>query len=209
MRRTTVWLGLALLFLLYGCAGDMQAPDAGYLNHYADLKQDPGDPSFWYWERPGVDWKKYDAFWIDRFRVLVDPKKSQRDLTGQELQKLAGEGRDILIKAVKKRFKVVDAPGPTVLRIQVALTQLVPVNPVVNAVTASVVLLPLDLGSAAIEFRLVDSTTGQMLAEAKDAKMGAPYELHLGWSRWSHVRDAFSDWSEAFVQGWADLKKQK
>ena len=209
MRRSAVWAVLAVAVFLGGCAGGMQAPNAGFLNHYSEMKQDAQDQSFWYWERPGVDWKKYDAFWIDRIRVLVDPEKSQRDLTDQELEKLAGEARDTLVKAVKKHFKVVDEPGPKVLRIQVALTQLVPVNPVVNAVTASVVLLPLDLGSAAIEVRFVDSTSGRVMAEAKDMKKGAPYELHLGWSRWSHVREAFSDWSEEFVQAWVETRNRK
>ena len=90
------------------------------------------------------------------------------------------EGRATLIKAVEKKFKVVDRPGPNVLKIQVALTQLVPVNPVVNAVTASVALLPLDLGSAAIEVRFVDSVTGRVIAEAKDMKKGRPLRTAPG-----------------------------
>lgn len=193
-----LWLApLLLVMLLAGaCATHPMTKRSGFLQDYDRLKQDPQDPSVMFWERPGVDWKRYKRLMLDPVEVRIDPTKAERELTRQEMKKLADTLRQITIDTLKQSYPVVDKPAPDVLRVRAAITDLVPVMPVANITSVVLVGLPMDLGRAGIEVRFSDSLTGRLLAEMTDVKIGSPITLDMGWTRWGQIEDAFEDWAE-------------
>ena len=113
-----------------------------------------------------------------------------------EAGKLAKEFRAIVITEIQDDYPVVDEPGPDVLRLSAALTHLKPVNPAVNIMSGTVMLMPVDFGEAAIEVKFIDSQSGELIGEMKDERHASPFTLDMGWKRWSHVQGAFEDWAD-------------
>ncbi len=196
------WLPLLLLLMLLAgaCATHPMTKRSGFLQDYDRLKQDPQDPSVMYWERSGVDWKRYKRLMIDPVEVRIDPAKAERELTREETRKLAETLRKITIDTLKESYPVVDKPAPDVLRVRAAITELVPVMPVANITSVMLVGLPMDLGRAGIEVRFSDSLTGRLLAEMTDIKLGSPLTLDMGWTRWGQIEDAFESWADALKE---------
>lgn len=190
----TLVLILAGLALAAGCAAPT-ATHSGFLSNYDRLKPDPSDESVRWWEKPGVDWKKYKRLMLDPVEVRLDSSRAQRELTPAELKKVAASFRRIAVKVLSPRYPVVDRPGPDVLRVRAALTHVVPVNPVANIASVVMMGMPVDLAEAGIEVRFSDSLTGELLAEMTDFKRHSALTLNMGWRRWSQVEDLFEEWA--------------
>ena len=210
IRRPGCLAALLLVMLLAGaCATQPMTRRSGFLQDYDRLKQDRQDPSVMFWERAGVDWKRYQRLMIDPVEVRIDPAKAERELTRQEVKKLADTLRKITLDTLKESYPVVDRPAPDVLRIRAAITELVPVMPVANITSVMLVGLPMDLGRAGIEVRFSDSMSGRLLAEMTDVKMGSPLTLDMGWTRWGQIEDAFEDWAQELKKALDEVHQKK
>lgn len=125
----------------------------------------------------------------------------------QELAELAGFLRDEVIAALSEgdAYVVVEEPGPGVLQIRAAITDVVPVDPKKNLGATAVgmaagvgLLLPrVDLGRTSIEAEFLDSQTGERLvavvAEKKGKRFGGKVK---GAKTWGDVKAAFKNWSK-------------
>jgi len=114
-----------------------------------------------------------------------------------------------MIDALDDVYPIVDQPGPGVLRIRCALTDLKPGKPGLNAVTT---VLPIGLalsftkkavtgahtnvGQAALEAELLDSQTNERLAAVIDRQAGKKIQVAKGITKWGHVKEAFKFWAE-------------
>ena len=209
-RRPVGLAALLLVMLLAGaCATHPMTRRSGFLQDYNRLKQDPQDPSLMFWERKGVDWKRYRRLMIDPVEVRIDPAKAERELTRGEMKKLAQTLRKITLDTLKESYPVVDRPAPDVLRIRAAITELVPVMPVANITSVMLVGLPMDLGRAGIEVRFSDSVSGRLLAEMTDVKIGSPLTLDMGWTRWGQIENAFEDWAQELKKALDEVHQEK
>lgn len=198
-------LSVALLVLTAGCATPPKQPASGFLGDYQRLKQDPQDMSMWWWAKPGVKWDKYQKLMLDPVEVRIDPQRAQRELNPQETRRLAEAFRNVTERTLAGVYPVVAGPGPGVMRIRAALTNLVPVNPVKNIMSTAILMMPVDLGEAALEVRFSDSMTGELLAELSDSKAASHIGLNQGWRRWSHVEDAFGAWASELRDAMDDI----
>lgn len=106
--------------------------------------------------------------------VYYSPEAKERHTRPDELKRLTDYFRNVVIEAVEDAYPVVDAPGPGVLRIRTAITDVTPTNPLVNIATVAAILLPLDLGGAAIEAGFLDSISNERLAALVDRNKGTP-----------------------------------
>ncbi len=199
-KRLTVTVGffaaaLLSISVLTGCASTPIAP-SGFLRDYSKLEPVPGEPQMLYYEKPNVEWKKYTKLLLDPAMVYYSPETKDRHIHPDELKKLTDYFRNVVIEAVKDAYPVVDAPGPGVLRIRTAITDVIPTNPLVNIATVAAVLLPLDLGGAAIEAEFLDSISNERLAALVDRKKGTPLDIVGGFTKWGHVEAAFKAWAK-------------
>jgi len=184
MRSTSVILCLAL-----AAACKSRGPDGvGFLDDYSRMKKtsriDRKDS--WEWMKPGIDLRKYDYLLIDPIIVQGHPGSDTEKLSA-ELKKKATDGfRKVLAETIDPYYAIVQEPGPNVLRVRIALTDLTPDEGEGE-------------GRASLEAELLDSRTGDPLAAFISTIEGGKG----GWraeKKWLAVEGAFIEWSNALLE---------
>ena len=172
------------------------------------------------WIKAGVDWKKYRKVVI----LPVDTKHLMKadlwqDLgrTGEikkDVEKLAKYTRAAFERAFftddQKRFKVTYSlqPGPDILRVEMALTELTPNKVLLKAAgyvplygLAATAVNQTNPSYVAIEIRLKDARTGEILAKFADRKK-EPFTLvnidQLSWYGFAEKR--IDQWAAKLVE---------
>jgi hypothetical protein len=213
MRRSAR-VAAAFLIALGAAAGCAKPPPAaqpsGFLGNYAGFEPHPTRPGALRYRRPGADLGDYDRVLIDPVAVALRPDSAGRSVNPEDLARLARYMHDALAIALRKRYPVVDEPGPGILRVRVGITDLVPAQPVLNtaetvlgariASSASRAISGTDLfvGEVAIEAEIRDSASGERLGALVDRKFGDRFALQQGATTWGHVEQAFRDWAVDF-----------
>ncbi len=191
-----LWASI-FLTLASGCA--KAPPHSGFLQNYEALHQDPTDKSLFWYEIPDVNWKKYSKLMIDPVVVYLHPEAKNRQIDPKALNELTEYFRNTVIDEVQETYPVVDEPGPDVLRIRAAITDLIPANPLVNTTMVLAVGLPVDMGGAAMEAEFLDAETQKPLGAVVDKKVGIPVnpeDYLVGFTRWGHAKTACDAWAE-------------
>ena len=124
------------------------------------------------------------------------------------MKELTDYYQNALISAVKDGYKVVDQPGPGVLRVRVAITDVKPSNPtantissiipvgmVVSAATKATTGDNLGTGEASTEMEFLDSQSGERLASAVDRRQGGKAAFR---GKWEDTKKAFDYWAKRF-----------
>lgn len=185
-----------LIAVLSGCAGT--PPNSGFLKDYSGLKEDIyGDRSLRWWEKADFNWKQYQKVMLDPVVVYYHPEAKYRQIDPEAVTKLTGYFREVVVEELADEFPVVTEPGPDVLRIRAAITEIVPANPAINIITTAAVFVPLDMGGAAIEAEFIDSVSGEVLAAMIDKKLGNPVDprFYRGFTTLGYAKGAFSAWA--------------
>jgi len=158
---------------------------SGFLHDYSTLtRNDPMKIVDWLYIKEDTDWKSYNKVMLDDVVFFI---ASDADYKGFEAKELAELG-----EAFHKAFTInlagatefTDNPGPGVLRIRMAVTNLKPSNPITGTVTTVVPIglalsmvsrgvtgSHIGMGSVAVEAELLDSQSGEVLAAMIDEKM--------------------------------------
>jgi len=198
MKKRMVGLGniLIVAFLLLFAAGCATSPpESGFLKDYSKLQTDPDDESLRWWEKQGVDWKRYKKLMIDPVVISLHPEAKNRQIAPDVMVEMTEYFRTVVIEEVQDVYPVVKKPGPDVLRIRAAITDLIPANPFVNIITTAGACLPLDMGGASMEAMFIDSTTNEIIGAVVDSKRGTPVDIN-GFTTWGHAKGALKDWAE-------------
>jgi len=227
---TSLWQ-LAFLSLLIICVlvlgFTVQAQDAakqqvanskrvsGFLGDYSGLTPDPknGDLLLYEKDRPALS--KYNKFIFDPVTIYLLPAAQDRGIDPDDLERLAKYFHDAVTDELKKsgRYEIVDTPGPDVLVLNVAITNLEPTGRKTNvavtgaAVAASVATVPgiglavprLSVGKVGIEGELLDSTSGERQVAFVTSKGGRRWFSGLrGFKKWADIEAAFRSWAKNF-----------
>jgi len=187
-------LGVMMVVLMFvaGCA--TAPPGSGFLKDYSQLQTDPDDESLKWWEKKDVDWKRYKKLMIDPVVIYYNPEAKNRQIEPDVLKELTDYFRKAVIEEVQDAYPVVEKPGPDVLRIRAAITDLIPANPFVNIITTAGAGIPMDMGGACMEAMFLDSMTHELLGAVVDSKKGTPVDIR-GFTTWGHAKGAFKDWA--------------
>ena len=234
--------GLAVALLLAGCASQGPATSAGgsaatggtvaseataanvrrvgFLTDYNRLRPMPGGGGLLCWREASVDWKAYTKVMFERVQVYLKPGSTQ-SVDPTDLKMLIDYFHADVVKAIQSEAQVVTAPGPGVLRVRFALTDLVPTNTVASlAGTAAPYGFVAEIGSGAATGRPVGSTpylgqtgmevqfrdgaSGRVVAECADTEIGLKYaaDMNAGAAgaaeAWINgYMDSFSQWTYA------------
>jgi len=195
----------------------------GFLSNYSKIQPEGGDSKAFLYHNPAMDKARYKKLMIDPIRIWTKdngwPKEG--DSARDELVEYFHQA---ILKAVSDSYPVVDKPGPDVLRLRVAVTDLEPNDPGVSLLTLVIPFLWLgeasagvaqgDVGStpfvgqATVEMEVLDSRTNTQMAAYIERHVGKKYSWDGGISTGlSNYMKAFSPWAyteEAFDR-WAGL----
>lgn len=133
MKKLFLALGAAACMLFAGCAttgGDSAADrsETGFLSDYAKLQPVGDKKGLRGYVAPGMDMRAYTKVYFDPVQIFLsnDPQ-AYRGIQPDVLKRIADAFRAAFINAASAGYRVVDQPGPDVLRVRMAITGLQPV----------------------------------------------------------------------------------
>jgi hypothetical protein len=207
---------LMLLGALGGCGATRQtkvvdpARLAGFLGaDYAKLQPVGKDQADLRWVNPNAQWTRYDAVLIDPVTFWGDDKTQ---ISPSDQQMLTDYFYGQLRQQLGRDFRIATMPGPGVMRLQVAITDVAAATPGLRTISTVVPQLHvlnsaqslatgklLFVGGAQVEGKIVDSQTGQTLAEAVDHEVGGGnVETALQW-QWGDAENAMNLWARTLA----------
>ena len=104
------------------------------------------------------------------------------------------------VSALVKRYRVVSEPGPGVLRLRMAITDVQTTQPMFNILPATK-LLGFGMGGASMEAEALDSMTGERILAVVDKRSGEynPLPSAAEFDELGHAKEAIKHWVERFV----------
>jgi len=170
--------------------------NVGFLSEPGRLKSQPGNGGFLCWRQSDIRWKDYDKVMIERIQVYLAQDQPQTPIDPSDLKALLDYFHGALVKNLSPEVQLVDAPGPGVLRVKLALTSLVPTNTLAGmagtavpygfvaemgsgAATGRPVGSTPYLGKTGLEAQFRDGATGAVLGECADTQIGLKYAAEL------------------------------
>jgi hypothetical protein len=207
------FLTILATVLVSGCATTKQARDvevSGFLPDYSMLRPgEPGEPLLIY-KNPRADWRFYKKLLLDPVMVLRRLETSDKDLPREDMQRLADNFWILLRQELSKDYVLVDLPGPDVLRVQAALTDVkkskAPADTITSIAPPALIISkgkefatgkPLFVGEVSLEGKVTDAQTGELLAAGVDRKVGGK-SIQGATDSWDDVNQSLELWSKTF-----------
>ena len=203
--------GLALV--LGGCAGSYQARSVDLkqatLVNPDLLQKGTDDQALYRYINPKADFKQYNKVILEPVMISKDGELDKDQLANY--QNLANNAFIYMTQALEKNYKLVQAPEPGVMRVQVAITDADSSKPVRNTLSTFV---PIGMGLSLIklgavgkmsgvgeisgEMKITDAMTGELLGAALDRRVGGKDVSEL-WSSWANADAGLKFWSLKLV----------
>jgi Protein of unknown function (DUF3313) len=190
-------------------------PVSGFLGDYSKLVPDPKNGDLLVYEKDPNVLKKYNKFIFDPITIYLLPEARDRGIDPDDLERLAKYFQDAVTDELKKsgRYEIVTTPGPDVLELNVAITNVEPTAGKKNAavkggaVAVSAATVPgiglavprLSVGRVNVEGEMLDSTSGERQAAFVTGKGGRRWFSGLrGFKKWADIEAAFRSWAKNF-----------
>jgi len=102
-----------------------------------------------------------------------------------------------------------DEPSPSVVRIELTVTELNASSPAVNLLTTALLFVPFDAGGVAFEARFYDGESRQPFARTTYRHTSTPLEIKGSFRRYGHATRALHDWAEEITSGLGATTREK
>ena len=203
-----VLMACAFLIMSVGCA-QHSVKQAGFLQDYTKLGEDPFGLADAYYEAPNVVWGAYDKAIIDQVTFFLKEDADHKGIDADELNQLAQYWNDSMVKSISKSYQIVSEPGPNTLRMRLAITNLEPGNPATGTVTTVVPVglaastlkkvatgTHIGMGSAGFEAEVRDAQSGELLMSGITYDTGKKYKIGKSVTEWGQVEAIFDEWTD-------------
>ena len=206
----------------------------GFLSDYSHLKPEPGESGAFIYSDPSVDKSKYTEIMIDRIKIYMKEDAESKEIDPAELKELVDYFHQAIVKAVEPDYPVVRKAGPDVVRLRIAITDLVPNKPEASVVSLVVPFLWVGeagagaaqgkagstpfVGEASVEMEALDSESSKQFAAYIETKVAKKYDVHLDDGVGDAVShgvkgyiNAYSTWAytKASMDRWAQLIRRR
>jgi hypothetical protein len=188
---------------------------SGFLGDYSALVPDPKNSELLVYEKDPSVLSRYNKFIFDPITIYLLPEAENRGIDADDLDRLAKYFEDAVADELTKsgKYQMVTTPGPGVLILRVAITNVEPTGGKKNAVVkgaataASVTVAPgvglavprLSVGKVGIEGEMVDSESGERMAAFVTSKAGRRWFSGLNtFKTWGDIEAAFRTWAKNF-----------
>lgn len=216
-RVMAVVVGLVLVMSV-GCA---TAPKpTAFLGTYAEnLEPGPKGGVKERWIKPGVNLAKYNKIMLDSVIFYFADESEYKGIDPVEMKELADACNKEMVNVLNPAYPMVAEPGPDVLRIRFAVTDMKQSRPIISGITS---VLPIGLGislikkgatgswtgsgATSVEALFIDSMTNNVVAAAKDKRTAGFTER---FTKWGSAEDAFKYWAERIKKNLDDARGMK
>ena len=193
----------AIVVVLVGCASQKKGP-SGFLGEYPLFEAGKEGVDKRYLKK-GVDFGKYNKIMMDEVVFYFKNDADYKGIQPSEIQELSEEFYQAFLKELGDAYPLTKSPGPDVMRVRVAITDLEPSSPVGGTMStvipvglaASLVKKGttgeyLGVGSATMEAEFLDSESNERIGAVIDKDPGG--KLDVG--KLAPARSAFKFWAE-------------
>jgi len=189
---------------------------SGFLGDYSNLAPDPKNGDLLLYEKGDRSaLKRYNKFILDPITIYLLPEAQSRGFDPDDMERLAKYFHDAVTGELTKggAYEIVTTPGPDVLELNVAITNVEPTGGKKNAAAtaattaASVATVPgislavprLSIGKVSIEGEMLDSTSGDRLVAFVTSKGGRRWFSGFNaYKKWGDIEAAFRSWAKDF-----------
>jgi hypothetical protein len=221
LRSLHAVMFIVMVFLLYGCPATKQARTVERLGFLKDLYpvmtegNESAGESLLIYKNPKVALlppNSYTKILLDPVLIFRGPESKMHGISQSQAQLLADTFYALIYQELSKDFEMADKPGPSILRVQVAMTHLEeswPMLDVVSAVPAPMNALavgsllktaatgkPAFTGEAVIEAKVSDAATGEVLRAMVDRRAGTKKLDAQSFDTWADVYESLRYWAE-------------
>ncbi len=200
--KAAVWIA-TFAFIACGSLGEVRAQSkrySGFLGDYSKLKKSRKLKGAMSYENPSKSLKEYDKFIIDPVVVHFAPNAKGIGVDPFKVHQVADYLHREMWQALSIRYQVVNTPGPGVLRLRAAITDIKTTVPLMN-IHPGTKLLGLGLGGASMEGEAVDSQTGERVLAVVDSRKGGfnPLPSRAAIDTVAHAKEVMRHWVKRFV----------
>jgi len=178
-------------------------PPSGFLDTYPALQPDPQRPGASMYVATNRPLKGFSKVQLDPILVWYSPDSKYKGIDPNELAAVTEHLRSVLVKDLEPKYPVVESPGPDVIRLRIAITNLVaekkkrgilgytPIGFVVGAAKNMATAGPnINLSSATLEAELVDPSGKQLAVVIDPLVSGGTKKDVLTWDEIGGILDA-------------------
>jgi hypothetical protein len=152
-------------------------PNSGFLDDYSQLAAVPDTPNTRRWVRKDFDFKPFQQIVIDPIEVWVNPASTYKGASPDMLKQMTDNFANSFKSALQSGYKVVDKPGPGVLRIRLAITGLTLEKPAFKPYQVLPILL---IARAASSEKNVVLTAEMQVLDPDNKVVGAAVSVGTG-----------------------------
>ena len=195
-----------------GCA-TKQLKQSGFLENYPEFKSGPTGGADFVYMKEGVDFKRYNKIMMNYVVLYFEDDAEYKGIHPEELAEMSNAFHKAIVDNLEGAYPLVDKPGPDVMRLRFAITDVVaskpgrgamstvmPIGLALSTVKKGVTGTHTGVGQASIEVEILDSVTNERIAAAIDMRPGGKME---GFSKWGAVEGAFEFWAKR-LRTWLD-----
>jgi hypothetical protein len=191
---------LPILLLVCGCA-TTKLTESGFLNNYCDFQPSADTPGVLVHFPAGREAayakaRAYHGFIVDPIVVQISPQRRQElGMDPERIEEVTGYFYEEIIKEIEKEgYDVTDSVDEGIIRLRVALTDMVPSKPYLN-LHWTTKLMKAGVGGASVEAEFTDSLTEERLAAIIYTRQGRGIMIFEGLSKWGYTKDALQQWA--------------
>ena len=188
-------------------ASDIQnAPKSGFLSDYSLLQPGKEGQVQLRYVNPNTNWNSYTGIFIEPVAFITD---ADAHVDPNDQQVLSTYYYTTLKTQLSSVLPIVEQPGPHVLVVRAALTNVTTATPglrtlsvvipqarLLNAAQSAATKSYAFVGSAQSEAEIKDGGTGQTLAEAVDGRSGGMSIKNAGVWKWGDAENVMDYWAE-------------
>jgi hypothetical protein len=196
---------IGLVFVITAGCAQQQVKYSGFLENYPTFQPGPSGGADLLYLKEGADFSKYNKVMFDQVVFYLKEDSKFKGIQPEAMKELADMFHVATVKELEGSYPIVGEPGPDVLRVRVAITDIEPSNPATSGLTT---VVPIGLaistikkgvtgkhtgvGGASMEAEFLDSVTNERLAAAIDTKWGSKLS---GMTKLGAAKEAFEFWS--------------
>jgi len=179
------------LFLVSGAAQAKQEY-SGFLVDYSQLKPGPQGGVAKVYKKEGVNFNKYSKIMMDHVVFFFKDDAQEKGIDPIEMAELSHKFHKEARAAIGSAYPFVEEPGPDVMRVRVAITDLELPKKTPGMLKSIMTGKGPGLGEISMEFEFLDSETNQRIAAGVDRRTGTMIQ---NLSRFGTAEDAFKFWA--------------